>query len=327
MQIKNDFSEMKALIVGFGSIGKRHGDILKEIGVKHIACSDTADVCRDQFAAFLPGAPLYSDYETALSEFQPDAVFLCTPTKLHIPMAKTALMHDTNVFIEKPLCYSTDGALELDALAKEKGKKVMVGFCFRYHEALLKAKQMIDEGMIGRLISIRALMGEPFYQIHPEYMDMYYSKYSGTFELVHDLDLAIWFAGQKIKRVEGVYGSFSEMGMASPDIAELLVEFEDRLVANVHLDFFQFPRRRTIDLIGWDGVLQVEFASWDHAQLKYFTKETNEWKTIEFETKRNDMFVAEDSEFLRCIQTGEEVSINIMEGLKASAAIESVYKI
>ena len=322
-----DFSKLKVLIAGFGSIGKRHGDILKEIGVQQIACSDPMEVCRDQFTAFLPGAPVYSDFELALREFQPDAVFLCTPTKLHVPMAKTALLHNTHVFIEKPLCYSTNGALELNTLATEKGKKVMVGFCFRYHEALLKAKHMVDEGLIGRLISIRSMMGEPFYQIHPEYMNMYYSKYSGTFELVHDIDLAIWFAGQKIKRVEGVYGSFSDMGMASPDTAELLLEFEDRLVANVHLDFFQFPRRRTIDLIGWNGVIQVEFASWDHAQLRYYTKETNEWITLNFETRRNDMFIAEDSEFLQCIQTGEQVSIDIMEGLKASSAIESIYNI
>ena len=326
MQI-NDFSSVKALIVGFGSIGKRHGEILKEIGVREIACSDPVEVCRNQFSEFLPGAPIYSDYETALNEFQPDAVFICTPTKLHIPMAKTALLHDANVFMEKPLCYSTEGALELDALAKERNRKVMVGFCFRYHDALLKAKEMLDGGEIGRLISIRSMMGEPFYQIHPEYMDMYYSKYSGTFELVHDLDLAIWFAGQPIRRVEGIHGSFSEMGMASPDTAELLLEFEDRLVANVHLDFFQFPRRRTVDLIGWDGVIQVDFASWDHAQLRYYTKKTNEWLTIDFETQRNDMFIAEDSEFLDCVLNDKAVSIDVLEGLKASAAIESIYKI
>ena len=40
----------------------------------------------------------------------------------------------------------------------------------------------------------------------------------GAFELVHDLDLAIWFAGQEIDSVQAVYGSYSDMGMESPDI-------------------------------------------------------------------------------------------------------------
>jgi predicted dehydrogenase len=158
-------------------------------------------------------------------------------------------------------------------------------------------------------------------------MDMYYSKYSGTFELVHDIDLAIWFAGQDIKRVEGVYGSFSEMGMDSPDTVEMLIEFENKCVANVHLDFFQTPRRRTIDLIGWDGVMQIEFASWDEAHIRYYNKKNKEWKTLDFKTQRNDMFVAEDTEFLDCVLEDKPVSIDIMEGLKASAAIESIYKI
>ena len=324
---QNDYSSLRILLVGFGSIGKRHAEVLLGIGAKNIACSDNSEICRQQFREFLPEAPLYSDYETALTEYRPDAVFICTPTKLHVPMAKQALEHNANVFIEKPLCYSTVGALDLDRLAKEKGKQVMVGFCFRYHDALKKAKGILDSGKIGRLISIRALMGEPFYMIHPEYMDMYYSKYSGTFELVHDLDLAIWFAGKNIKRVEGIYGSFSEMGMNSPDTAEMLLEFEDRIVANVHLDFFQYPRRRTMDLIGWDGVIQIEFASWDEAQIRYYTKETKKWMTIDFKTQRNDMFVAEDSEFLDCVISGEKVSIDVLEGLKASTAIESIYKI
>lgn len=326
MQVK-DYSSIRALIVGFGSIGKRHADVLSQMGVSTIACSDTSEVCRKQFAEAFPKAPLFSDYDVALEEFKPDIVFIFTPTKLHLPMARKAVEHGAHVFIEKPLCYSTEGATELDALAKKLNRKIMVGFCFRYHEALLKAKQMLGEGIIGRLISIRSLMGEPFYTIHPEYMDMYYSKYSGTFELVHDIDLAIWFAGQDIKRVEGVYGSFSEMGMDSPDTVEMLIEFENKCVANVHLDFFQTPRRRTIDLIGWDGVMQIEFASWDEAHIRYYNKKNKEWKTLDFKTQRNDMFVAEDTEFLDCVLEDKPVSIDIMEGLKASAAIESIYKI
>lgn len=322
-----DYSSLKVLIVGFGAIGKRHAEVLRQIGVKNLACEDTSEVCRGQFSQQYPDLPLYSDYDNALDDFKPDVVFIFTPTKLHIPMAKKAVEHNCHVFIEKPLCYSTDGALELDRLAKEKNCKVMVGFCFRYHDALLHAKKMLDDGEIGRLISIRALMGEPFYTIHPEYMEMYYSKYSGTFELVHDLDLAIWFAGQPVKRVEGVYGSFSEMGMASPDTVEMLLEFQDRIVANVHLDFFQTPRRRTMDLIGWDGVIQIDFASWDHAQIRYYTKANGQWKTIDFKTQRNDMFIAEDSEFLDCVLDDKPVKIDVLEALKASAAIESIYKI
>ncbi len=68
------------------------------------------------------------------------------------------------------------------------------------------------------------------------------------------------------------------MGMDSPDTVEMLVRFRDRCVASVHLDFFQTPRRRQMDLIGTQGVITVEFASWDEAELAVFSRETMRWE-------------------------------------------------
>ena len=202
----------------------------------------------------------------------------------------------------------------------------MVGFCFRYHDVLRKAKTLLEEGSIGRLVSIRALMGEPFYDIHPDYLQMYYSKYSGAFELVHDLDLAIWFAGQDIEEVQSVYGSYSDMGMESPDVIEMLLRFRDRCVANIHLDFFQTPRRRQIDLIGTKGVITVEFASWDEATLSVFSRSDMQWHRETISTRRNDMFRAEDLEFFQCVLEDRPVQCTIREALKSLSAIASVYR-
>jgi predicted dehydrogenase len=203
----------------------------------------------------------------------------------------------------------------------------MVGFCFRYHEVLLRAKKLVDDGVVGRLVNIRALMGEPFAEIQPNYMNMYYSKYSGAFELVHDLDLAIWFAGQEIEEVHAVYGSFSDMGMQSPDSIEMLLKFHDRLAANVHLDFYQHPRRRQIELMGVKGTVTVEFASWDRATLSWYNTDTREWNVTAYETARNDMFRDEDEEFLRAVMGECEVTCTVDEALKSLAVVESIYTI
>ena len=321
------YREIRVLLVGLGSIGRRHAEVLRGIGCENLACADPSEVSRAEFQKIVPGAPVYADFAQALDQFKPEAVFILTPTKLHIPMAIQAVEAGCHVFIEKPLSYTSEGVEELKRLAEEKDRKVMVGFCFRYHDALLAAKRRVEAGEIGRVISIRALMGEPFYQIHPEYMQMYYSKYSGAFDLVHDIDLAIWFAGQEIRRVQGSYGSLSEMGMESPDTVEMLIDFEDRLIASVHLDFFQTPRRRTIDIIGWDGVVQVEFASWDHAELRAYTKASGAWETVEFATERNDMFRAEDMEFLDCVLEDKPMRLTIAEGLKSVKAVEAIYQL
>ena len=323
MQIK----DLNILIAGCGSIGKRHAQVLWELGLRNLTACDPSPQQRQSMQQLLPGIAVTEDYAAALQTGAFDAVFILTPTAMHLSMATQALNAGCHVFIEKPLANTQKGVEELKALAAEKGLLVMVGFCFRYHEVLRRAKVLLEQGTIGRLVNIRAFMGEPFAEIQPNYKNMYYSKYSGAFELVHDLDLAIWYAGQEITEVKAVYGSFSDMGMESPDSIEMLVRFRDRLAANVHLDFYQHPRRRQIELMGVKGTITVEFASWDKATLSWYNTDTRTWNVCEYKTARNDMFRDEDEEFLLAILGQRPLTCTIDEACKSLSAVAQVYQI
>ena len=324
MQVKYD--SLKVLVVGCGSIGRRHMQVLTEIGVTQIAGCDSSSVQREQIRKLFPEVNLYTNYGQSLDEWAPDAVFILTPTSMHLSMATEALVHNAHVFIEKPLSNTSIGVDELEDLAAKKNLKVMIGFCFRYHEVILRAKKFVEEGAIGRIINIRAHMGEHFPTVQPNYLNMYYAKYSGAFELVHDLDLAIWLANQSVEETYGVFGSYSDIGIEAPDSVDLLLKFEDRLVSNIHLDFFQKPRRRSLEIIGTTGIVIVEFSTWEKASLAYYAEEAGEWITQEFSTKRNDMFRDEDTEFLQAILTDKPISCSIAEALKSIEVIEQVYR-
>jgi predicted dehydrogenase len=155
---------------------------------------------------------------------------------------------------------------------------------------------------------------------------MYLSKYSGAFELVHDLDLAIWYANQKVDNVYGVYGPFSDYEFESPDTIELLLSFENKCVATVHLDFFQTPRRRIMELIGVGGVITIEFSTWDEAIIRSYKKSEGKWNEIRMKTERNDMFIDEDCEFLDLAMQNKPMKCNIDEASKSLLAIEKDYK-
>ena len=320
-------TDLKVLIVGCGSIGKRHAQVLWELGVHNLTACDPSPAQRQSMLELLPGIAVAEDYAEALKTGNFDAVFILTPTAMHLSMATQALNAGCHVFIEKPLANTQKGVAELQALAEEKGLLVMVGFCFRYHEVLREAKVLLEQGTIGRLVNIRAFMGEPFAEIQPNYLNMYYSKYSGAFELVHDLDLAIWYAGQEVVDVKAVYGAFSDMGMEAPDSIEMLVRFQDRLAANVHLDFYHHPRQRQIDLMGTKGTISVEFASWDQATLSWYNTDTRVWNVCEYKTARNDMFRDEDEEFLLAVLGQRELTCTVDEALKSLKAVEGVYQI
>ncbi len=322
--MEKNIEKLKILIAGCGSIGKRHARILASLGVKNIMAYDNK---KDQVVNLIneiPGVNQVNSYEEGIENA--DAVFILTPTKLHIPMAIQAINAGCHVFIEKPLSVNMEGVSDLKELAEKTGKKVMIGLCTRYHEGIIKAKQLLDSGKIGRLVSTRNMVGEHFPDVHPEYKSLYYAKYSGAFELMHDLDLALWFAGQQVKNVYSVYGSFSDIDIEAPDVVELLIGYQDRGTATIHLDFFQKPRRRIMELIGTNGDLIIDFTSWDEYTISVYNPEKKIWEAETFKSARDDMFRDEDREFLESIAYDKPVTCNIQEACKSLRVIEAAQK-
>jgi len=314
------WTDLSVLIVGCGSIGKRHARVLRSLGVADIRACDPAPEQRLALSAESPSVRMYDSFEAGLRD-RPEAVLICTPPQMHIPMARQAIQAGCHVLTEKPLSDTLDGIDELERLAAGSGKKVMVALCFRYHEGLIRAKEYLDSGRIGRLVSIRALMGEHLPDVRPDYRSMYLAVHNGAFELMHDLDLALWYAGQPVKKLHCVYGTYSDIGIQSPDVVEFLLGFEDRCTANVHLDFFQRPRRRQMELIGTEGVVTVEFAKWDRCTVSVYEAAHGSWKAEELATDRDDMFRAEDREFLEAVAYDKPIRCTVAEGRKSVEAV------
>jgi predicted dehydrogenase len=320
-----DWQRVSALVIGFGSIGRRHTRVLKEIGVEDVRVAEVFPELREMAKNEFGIQRVYESLETGLAD-GPQTVFVCSPTAMHVEQITAAMRAGADVCTEKPLAASLDGLDDLEAEAKKLGRIVMVAHCFRWHEGLAKAKKWADEGRIGRIVSIRALVGEYIPEAIPNYLNMYYSQYSGCYELMHDVDLALWYAGQPPKRVMGMQGSYSDVGMKSPDVAEMLIEFPDRLMANVHLDFFERCRHRQIELLGTEGQIYVEFAKWDKCCVSIYEAAKKEWQCEEMDTDRDDMFRAENTDFLRAVVSRSAVPVDITEGRKAVDVILAAQK-
>lgn len=324
------WQSVSVLIAGCGSIGRRHGRVLAGLGVRDIRACDPVLAQQVAFHDEVGIAKLFDSFEAGLAG-QPDAVLVCTPTWMHLPMAEQALRAGCHVLIEKPLSPTPQGVDALSDLAAERGKKVMVALCFRYHEGLLRARELLRSGRVGRLASIRALVGEHLPSVRLDYHNLFSSKYAGAFDLIHEVDLALWFADQPVRRVLGISGTYSDIGIKAPDLAELLVEFEDRCVASIHLDFFQRPRRRQIELMCTEGTIIVEFAAWErctvsiHSEPSWDENQRSAWQHEELATQRDDMFRAEDREFLEAIADEKPIACTIAEGLRSVEVVAQAY--
>lgn len=310
------WQEKSALVVGFGSIGRRHARVLKELGVRDIRVCETIPQRCEAARSELGIERIYHSLEEGLAD-KPDTVFICSPTALHIPQAMASIESGADVMIEKPLSTSLEDVDTLKKLADERKAIVMVAHCFRFHEGLVRAKKWLESGRIGRLVSARCLMGEYIPEVMPDYLNRYVSKYSGAYELMHEIDLALWFANQKPRRIFGIDGRFSDVPMESPDLVEMIIEFQDRCVASVHLDFFERVRHRRTELFGTEGTIIVEFAKWDECTVSIYEASKHQWTHKQMKTDRDDMFRAENRAFLEACAKRGSVPVDIDAGALA----------
>jgi len=148
-------------LLGFGSMGKTHAYCASnlrfffntDIDVK-ITKVCTRSIENARKAALCYGIPEYTDNEDdIINDPTIDAVDICTPNIYHYATVKKALLAGKHVYCEKPLTVTYDEAKELSSLAKEKNLKAMIVFNNRFLSAIMKAKEIIDNGEIGTVLS------------------------------------------------------------------------------------------------------------------------------------------------------------------------------
>jgi UDP-2-acetamido-3-amino-2,3-dideoxy-glucuronate N-acetyltransferase len=94
---------------------------------------------------------LYNDHQELLKSLEIEAVVISTPAATHYSLAKQALQAEKDVFVEKPIALKYKEGEELVSLAKEKDRILMVGHILEYHPAVVKLKEMIDKGELGKI--------------------------------------------------------------------------------------------------------------------------------------------------------------------------------
>ena len=124
---------LKCLIVGLGSIGCRHVNNLKKLGVINLsAFRNTHKIIPFKIPK---NVRIFRNFSLALKD-NPDAVIICNPTSKHIEFALKALRQKCNLYIEKPLSNNLRNLNKFVKLSHSVKKKIIVGCQFRYHPGL-----------------------------------------------------------------------------------------------------------------------------------------------------------------------------------------------
>ncbi len=137
-------------VIGTGYWGKNLVRNFYELGVLNTIC-DLDEKRTKPLQEKYPEVSVNFDYRKVLKDPNIQGVVIATPAATHFQLAKEALSFDKDVFVEKPIALSYKVGKELVALAHEKQKILMVGHILAYHPAIVKIKELVNQGELGNL--------------------------------------------------------------------------------------------------------------------------------------------------------------------------------
>lgn len=263
---------MKVGIVGCGSIARfRHAPEYTECDGVEIAGYYDPNTERAQALAKDFGGRVYASFEDLIHDGSIQAVSICSANIYHKDMTIQALKAGKHVLCEKPMATTADDAAEMVKVAGETGRLLMVGHNQRFHPAHQKAKQLLEQGCIGQILSIDT----HFSHQGPETWSADKGKNTWFFDKkiaalgalgdlgIHKIDLLQWLADDEISEVFACVDTLDKR-----DAAGALISVEDNARCTV--------RTRKKGILGTVLVSWTCYGDEDNSTTIYGTKGTME---------------------------------------------------
>ncbi len=254
----------RVLVVGTGSIGRRHIANLIDLGAEVIAFSYRGRALSDPVSG--RAIERVEDWRAALAQPSIDAVVVANGTDQHINVALAAALEGKHLFIEKPLANSLTGIDALLASVEPGGRVVEAGFMLRCHPNLRWIREQLRGGDLGELIHLRASVGQwlPDWRPGTDHRQAYSARRASgggvIFDLIHELDIAHWLAGP-IVDVSAMTRNLPCLEIETEAVAQIGLTMASGALAQIHLDYVRPGYGRDMELVCRYGVLRWDYVS------------------------------------------------------------------
>jgi predicted dehydrogenase len=318
----------RVLIVGYGSIGKRHLRLAREL----LPNADIR-VLRHQQGIQTPefANGLFSNIQEAINFF-PQIAVVANPATYHVAVAQALAERGVHLLIEKPLSHSTIGVNQLIKTCKTSGSVLLVGYNLRFFPSLQRYRTLLSQGVIGKVISVRCEIGQYLPSWRPEVnyrlsVSARHELGGGVLlELSHEIDYLRWIFGE-VNWVNATLGHHSSLEVDVEDTAHITIGFfpkDERrsLIGTVNMDFIRHDTTRLCTAIGENGSL-----SWNGltGKVMAYMAGENEWcELFHDQTQRDYSYLAQWREFVACVTEKKTPLIAAEDGLKVLEIIEAV---
>lgn len=331
-------------VIGCGGIADRRTlpGMMKAENVELVAVMDAngevAEKCKEKYGAKYA----FEKYEDVLKIDEIEAVYIASPVFFHKEQAINAAKAKKHILLEKPVALTVSDAEEIQKACEENNVKISIGFLMRFHGYHQKIKEIIAEGKIGEIVSMRG----QFTCWYPDIEGAWRQKKatSGGGALVdmgiHVIDLIQYLTGLKAVEV-AAFNQTQTFSYEVDDSSNVIMKMDNGSVAYVDSNF-NIPDAASVakleiygtkgsivatGTLAQDEVGTVNILISDDSLAYDANQVRGELKPLSLEgTALGNMYTKEVEGLGRAIIDGTEVPVSIESAIYNQKIIEAAYK-
>jgi predicted dehydrogenase len=324
-------SLLKVAVVGQGYWGPNILRVLMENRLAEVAyCCDLDEKRLEKARRRYQGLKTTTDFKTIITDPAVQAVFIATPISTHFPLASEVLKAGKSVFVEKPMTESVEKAEALIKLAEKHKQVLMVGHTFEYSPPVLKMKEIIFSGELGKIYFISSTRVN---------LGLHQKDVSVIWDLApHDFSIIFSLLDESPSRIQAVGRDCVKTKL--PDVAFINLQFPSGIIAHMEISWLSPSKLRNTTIVGskkmlvYDDTQPVEkIKIFDHGvnfrDPETFGEYQLSYRTGDIVSPKLDTYEPlsiEIGHFIDCVNTGKKPRSDGYSGLRVVRALETAEK-
>lgn len=315
-------NKLRIGVIGVGGIGDAH---LRAYAAWPELCEIVAvadiDLAVAQTKASRYHATAFGDYRVMLEQCSPDAVSICTPPKLHLPIALDVAERGIACLCEKPPARTLAETEAIVAAFERSGAILQFAFCHRFHEPVRQVKELIGAGKLGKIVQIYNRFGFRFERAATSWFTDPEIAGGGVLidTLVHSIDIFRMLAGE-IERIDAVVST--TLPISVEDTASIQVVSRSGVIGSLNCSWVTPVSEAEIRVWGTEGEAIIDYTT--NGGARYRLTGDSEWTVLP--AMAPDRFVLQAAHFLNCVRYRQSPLVSGADGVAAMRAIEAAYR-
>lgn len=319
---------MQVLVVGYGSIGKRHvKNLLNLDNIEKITvCSKIKPIQKEVNdngkVDFVESFDYLINYQSL--HLPVDFAIIANETYKHVDTAILLAERGIHLFIEKPISHNLERVEILKEVADLKKLKIFVAYNLRFLGAIQKIKYELDRGAIGQPYFAQIEVGQylPNWRPNTDYRKSYSadSMRGGgvSLDLSHEVDYMCYLFGMP-KSWKTFKTKVSTLEINSDDLFEGIYQFDNGFICNIHMDYLQEIKKRTLRVVGSEGTISLDMVG-KHMEIADGNKRQCLNDESLFDTERT--YIDELCHFIDAIKNDNSPLISLDNGITTLKLLE-----